>query len=124
MIIKLIFDNNTTYIDSNSGCTLSSGLGTWSAGSFNSDNNKWHNYTCTYDSANQSLTAYLDGNKFNTVYGVVSGQPTSLTSASLGGSSGLFGFIDSIQVFSGSLLASDVQKQYVDGLATHQFAQR
>jgi prepilin-type N-terminal cleavage/methylation domain-containing protein len=92
---------------------------------FTTDNN-WHNITCVHDTNNHADTMFFDGKIISPITGT---NPTSdtynpvyLTNTFSVASGSYTGLLDSIQVFSGSLTASEVGKLYAEGLKTHQMA--
>ncbi len=88
---------------------------------FTIDSN-WHNITCNYDSSTSLMNVYFDGKLvIPNVTASGYGNPQSLNTTVILGAS-VVGLIDNAQVFSGSLLASEVQKLYAEGLKTHQVA--
>jgi prepilin-type N-terminal cleavage/methylation domain-containing protein len=84
----------------------------------------WHNVTCTYDGTNVYI--YFDG---KLVLGPVVGTDGAVTSfysvpTTITIGAGFIGYVDNAQIFAGSLLATDVQKLYAEGLKTHELAAR
>ena len=84
--------------------------------------NKWHNITCTYDTASKNVSVYVDGGLVNSGTNTVPQTVSSITKISIT-SSTFTGLIDKLQIWSGSLTASAVQNIYAEGLKDHQLAQ-
>jgi hypothetical protein len=85
--------------------------------------NNWHNITCAHDAVNGD-TIYLDGKNVGT-NSTDTYVPTTLGAFYVGnkfGSMVFQGLINNLQIFSGSLTASEVGKLYAEGLKTHQMA--
>ena len=118
----------TQYFPNSVGCYFPVGAVTYNA---SLGNNQWHNITCVYDNKSNTLSMYVDGK--------LTGTPssTSFNGTLISGSSkigighppsGTFsgssfsGLIDNLQIFSNSLLASQVQKLYAMGVAQHGIA--
>ncbi|HTK33490.1 MAG TPA: LamG-like jellyroll fold domain-containing protein [Candidatus Paceibacterota bacterium] len=91
------------------------------AGGLNLDG-KWHNITCAYDSATGYSYLYLDGQLADSHDAGISQSRINSTTNSIAIGNKWYGLLDNIQIFAGSLLASDVQRIYADGLPTHSLA--
>jgi hypothetical protein len=89
-------------------------------GSVCSDVSSYHNFTFTYDTS-IGTTIFIDGKSVITDTTVI--PAFSLTQIDLGRSGASFtGDIDAVRIYNESLLASDVQRIYADGLLTHSLA--
>jgi len=82
--------------------------------------NSWHNVTCVYSAIGgiDSTSVYYDGKLVMGPLSSTNGVPISLNNSISFALAGTF-LIDNVQIFSGSILASGVQKLYAEGRAQH-----
>lgn len=108
--------------------TITSSLGGGSNVSANlpTIDNNWHNIVCTYDSSSNMTYIYYDGKLLNSLSLGTKFNPVSLTGFIRLNSFNLVAgppyiLVHNLQLYSGSLLASGVQKLYALGRAQHPF---
>jgi hypothetical protein len=87
----------------------------------------WHNVTCTYayDPVAPTVTMYVDGKMAGAPIAATNFTLSMDTTLYVGGNAGLspfLGLIDNVQIFSGSLTASEAFKLYAQGAAAHGIA--
>ena len=120
---------DTQYNPTNIKCHLISLASTYNA---SLGDGKWHNVTCTIDSAAETLSTYVDGKLAGTPVNIgasvaLAGIDTSLKVGighnPVAGVS-YSGLIDNVQVFTDSLTAMQVKEIYASGLKTHQLAEK
>ncbi|MFA6341040.1 MAG: LamG-like jellyroll fold domain-containing protein [Candidatus Paceibacterota bacterium] len=83
----------------------------------------WHNFTGTTDGTNYSV--YLDGVLKNEATGAVLDPNFYAVSIGSNASSGFYaGLLDDVRIYTSILSASDIQKLYAEGKATHDLANK
>ncbi len=98
------------------------------------DTNVWHNITADFNYSTSVITVYVDGKQVASLssasiptrpiagiyIGAEPGQQTN--PQAYGGQEFFNGYIDDVKIYNESLLASEVQKLYAEGLKTHTLA--